>query len=96
MSEEEVDKICGGKSDNPHWDKPSVPGMNIKFLLHQNQIWVNRRSILLYLDREIEIIRKNHIDNINEYWDYSKIQYLEGLRTMFASLSPDEAKEQIG
>ena len=72
---------------------PEPPGKAIlNFVLYQNQVWVNRRNLVAYLDREIEIIQTNRI-GINDYWDNSKIEYLELIKKQLVGLDPNTANE---
>lgn len=87
--------VLAGKSVNPHWGEPSPVSLRIKYVLFQNQMWINRRSLLLYLDAEIALVRANHIPGINNYWDHTQIEYLERLKKQFADLDPDHALEDI-
>lgn len=77
-------------SPEPTWAPPGKAILN--FVLYQNQVWVNRRNLVAYLDREIEIIQTNRI-GINDYWDNSKIEYLELIKKQLVGLDPNTANE---
>lgn len=103
-NEDDLNYLLGGKTDpeTKKFDQPKQ--LHVKYILFQNQLWVNRRSILQYLDSEIQRVHDNHIPNINNYWDQSKIEYLETLRKFFTDLDPskesakntDKPEEDLG
>lgn len=91
MSEEDLDRVLNDKTVSPHWSEPAncKLRLDVQFVLFQNQLWVNRQSLVAYLDMEVKRVRENHIKGINEYWDDTKIEYLEGLKKRLLALSPE-------
>lgn len=64
--------------------------MKMHFLLYQNQIWINRKCILQYLNKEIEDLQK-----INDPTIPTKIKFLEFIKEKFSDLNPNNADEEI-
>ena len=57
----------------------------VHFILWQSQLWINRRCLLAYFDKEIEVWRSNG--------DEPKMKYIQTMRENFANLQPDNATE---
>jgi hypothetical protein len=57
----------------------------IHFLLWQSQMWIHRRCLLAYFDKEIEYWEQNG--------EYEKMKYIQSMRESFANLQPENGKE---
>jgi hypothetical protein len=83
------DEVLSGVSVNPQWGSPVKFRTDFQFILHQNQVWLNRQSLLIWLENEIAIVKANHIPGINNYWDRTKCEYLRGIQQMLRDLQPE-------